>query len=613
MLDRTRVRPEAIWFGHDQPTSFAMLHRPDVATGAGVVICNTLGFEGLIAHRPFRHLAETLTDNGYTVLRLDYESTGDALGSASNPADSDALLDSIHDAVDLLRGDESCSTVSLVGIRIGAALACRYAIDHPVDRLVLWAPSDRGALYVRELKALNRLSVASRPAQGPADTATPTSPLLEVVGFEFAPSLLDHLAKIDLVAELDRAPARRVLVLDRDDTSPATALVGALCATGTDVDHRVVGGWHDFMVSDETQSEMPVDALDDISDWMCSEPAGGAGRTEVTDLRDRRDLVLRGAVDSTGLDAAITERPVWIDGLFALVTEPASDRRSRRALVIMANTGSVNRSGPGRLYVQLARRWANLGFTVIRVDLGGTGDSKAPSNSVENLPYSVTRTSELLSTVAWARANTDIDDVTLFGICSGAYHSFHAAVQQRNVDRLILVNPAIFYLGSDDTVGNSTGKAVIAAYNLQRPGFVRSQVSVALRNPRLLLPFVRRAVRGLVYLWGARTRHALGRIGIPLREPQDLARDLALLAGSGITTLAVFAAAEPGARYLRAFGGATLDRLIADGAVSVVDIDGGDHVFSPPAARQAMTDVVTRHLETVRPALSLVGLTPQEA
>ena len=117
----------------------------------------------------------------------------------------------------------------------------------------------------------------------------------------------------------------------------------------------------------------------------------------------------------------------------------------------------------------------------------------------------------------------------------------------------------------------------------------------------------------MIYLWAARIRRILGRIGISLREPEDLPRDLNALASQDITTLAVFAAAEPGARYLRAFGGSTLSRLVARGAVTVIDIDGGDHVFSPPDARRTMADAVTGHLETVRPALSLVGAARKEA
>src|SRR4051812_12883387 len=138
MDEHLTTRPEAIWFGHDRGRSFAMLHRPEHPSGKAVVICNTLGFDGLLAHRPFRHLAEELAAQGFTVLRLDYQGIGDASGGVDEPAHMNGLLDNIHDAVELVRTRERCSTVSLIGIRIGATLACRYALDHPVDSLVLW-------------------------------------------------------------------------------------------------------------------------------------------------------------------------------------------------------------------------------------------------------------------------------------------------------------------------------------------------------------------------------------------------------------------------------------------------------------------------------------------
>src|SRR4051812_41049190 len=105
--------PEAVWFGGEGARSFGMLHRPARPTGRGVVICNTLGFEGLLAHRPFRHLAEALVAQGCTVLRLDYSGTGDAFGDLAQPVDIEGLLASIDDGVELLRGQGRCTAISL--------------------------------------------------------------------------------------------------------------------------------------------------------------------------------------------------------------------------------------------------------------------------------------------------------------------------------------------------------------------------------------------------------------------------------------------------------------------------------------------------------------------
>ena len=51
------------------------------------------------------------------------------------------------------------------------------------------------------------------------------------------------------------------------------------------------------------------------------------------------------------------------------------------------NAGSIHRVGPNRSFVRMARRFADLGYPVLRMDLSGIGDSPAPAGCVENLPY----------------------------------------------------------------------------------------------------------------------------------------------------------------------------------------------------------------------------------
>src|SRR5215475_3162536 len=49
--------------------------------------------------------------------------------------------------------------------------------------------------------------------------------------------------------------------------------------------------------------------------------------------------------------------------------------------VIILNAGVLHRVGPHRLHVLLARRLAASGFTGLRLDLGGIGDSIASSDA----------------------------------------------------------------------------------------------------------------------------------------------------------------------------------------------------------------------------------------
>lgn len=597
MLDETAPAAEAVWFGRSGPSSFAMVHRPVRPTGEGVVVCNTLGFDGLLAHRPFRHLAEALAGLGFTVVRLDYAGTGDATGGHQDPHQVARYLDSIGDALHLLGDREGCTRFSLVSVRAGTCLATRYALEHPgLDRLVLWAPCASGRRYVRELRAMARLAAASRRADDPGPVEDGTDPL-EVVGFEFTDETLDDLASLDLMDSITHPPAARVLVLDRDDLPPSDGVVEALRAVGTRVDHQRGSGWASFAVPDETNSVMPAASLAAITGWMAESTP-----KDQTPLAERRSWD-EALVVAERLEGGHTERAAWIDDqIFAVITEPRHPRWSRRSAVIVSNTGSVSHTGPGRLHVQLARTWVRLGFTVVRVDLGGTGNSPAPAGQEENRPYDDARIDELRRTIDWVRAETDVDDISLFGICSGAFASFHAALAGADVQRLVLVNPLVFHLDEQHSTDRSAGRAFRAAYSLRRPWVVRAHLRAALARPAELPRFLQRAFQGARHLITASVHRRLERVGIHRERSTELARDLERLDRDGTAVLAVFAAGEAGLAYLRAFGGTTLDHLVEHGATTVVEIEGGDHVFSPPAARAELIRRATAFLDAAPPA-----------
>ncbi len=56
--------------------------------------------------------------------------------------------------------------------------------------------------------------------------------------------------------------------------------------------------------------------------------------------------------------------------------DPARGPPRRAALCVLVNAGMVAKSGPWRLYVEVARRLAHAGVATLRFDLGGIGDSR---------------------------------------------------------------------------------------------------------------------------------------------------------------------------------------------------------------------------------------------
>jgi pimeloyl-ACP methyl ester carboxylesterase len=135
------------------------------------VICNPVGAEYVYAHRSLRHLASRLAQRGFHVLRFDYYGTGD---SAGNDADAsiDAMQEDVEFAIEAARDIAGVNRVTLIGLRLGAAIASRAAARQPdeVESLVLWDPLDAPA--VPEGLAARSLLVTTDPA-GTGDDAGP--------------------------------------------------------------------------------------------------------------------------------------------------------------------------------------------------------------------------------------------------------------------------------------------------------------------------------------------------------------------------------------------------------------------------------------------------------
>ena len=64
------------------------------------------------------------------------------------------------------------------------------------------------------------------------------------------------------------------------------------------------------------------------------------------------------------------------NGLFGILTSPDDDAKLADAPVaIILNAGIVHRVGPFRMHVDIARQLAAKGFSTLRMDLSGLGDS----------------------------------------------------------------------------------------------------------------------------------------------------------------------------------------------------------------------------------------------
>jgi pimeloyl-ACP methyl ester carboxylesterase len=104
------------------------------------------------AHRACRQLAMLLAKKGYHVLRFDYSGTGNSSGDVDS-ASLPRWIDDAGLAIDELKEMSDVASVSLVGLRLGAAIAALATVGRTdVSRLVAWDPIVAGRDYIATLQ-----------------------------------------------------------------------------------------------------------------------------------------------------------------------------------------------------------------------------------------------------------------------------------------------------------------------------------------------------------------------------------------------------------------------------------------------------------------------------
>ena len=120
-------------------------------------------------------------------------------------------------------------------------------------------------------------------------------------------------------------------------------------------------------------------------------------------------------------------------GLFGIRTTPLE--RSSSVGLIMLNSGMLPCAGPFRLHVELARAVSSLGFTTIRLDQSGKGESPTrPGVSV--VESALLDFDEVIADLS----RLGIQRTILMGMCSGAVDALRIAEQRESVVGLVLLD-----------------------------------------------------------------------------------------------------------------------------------------------------------------------------
>jgi len=124
--------------------------------------------------------------------------------------------------------------------------------------------------------------------------------------------------------------------------------------------------------------------------------------------------------------------------LIGIMTEPgAAGWIKRKPAVLFWNAGILHRVGPYRLYVDMARNLAKMGFLTVRFDLSGKGDSEPRRDKLLEKERAIRDVREVMDLVS---TKTGIEKFVLIGLCSGADEAFPTAVEDRRVAGLVMLD-----------------------------------------------------------------------------------------------------------------------------------------------------------------------------
>jgi len=566
---RTLPCPRPTYFGPADRPLFGIVHRPPSPwTGARILLCAPLGYEGLFSYLTLNDLAVRLAEaTSAVVMRFDYDGAGDSAGADDDDDRIRRALASIDHAIEHLKGlSDAPGRLLIVGLRAGALLAaCAAAKRDDVSAIALWAPCASGKAFVREQKVFSQMTESSPPAP-PGLGRSWGERGFEANGHVFTDAMVRALEALSF-AGLETPPAPDILLLHRADM-PALRIPPGWSRAA--VEELSVPGYSEMM-EPPWLWKSPDQAMQMLCDWARRIVVSG----EVS-LPSNCDRGQEHAVVAHG----IVERPVRFGaggGRFGILTRP--DQGPSSGAVVLVTSTYGYRVGPNRINVELARRLAAAGISTLRLDVRGVGDSRDEPGSPPGSPYQTDAIDDVVQAVRYLEAE-GYRRIALHGVCAGAFLAWQAALVLDGSIGLVLANLETFVPIPYDRENHL---AFIA-------GAPRRE------SPRTAADKARRIFERLPRLVDKVTTIVLAHLPSTFR-PDGLPAQLVRLGRRGSKVILVFGDDDPGLHQyllrtgLRHFG------LWRSGVVKIVTIAGADHSFTPRWAVERLSSVVTGELE----------------
>jgi hypothetical protein len=403
----------------------------------------------------------------------------------------------------------------------------------------------------------------------------------------------EDIKAINLLAEPVKV-SEGVLIAVRDDRPADDSLLQKMLAEHANVLQLSLPGFADMM-AEPHNTIVPFSAIDSMVQWLVNATADEYDQPGMA--YDNLRLVL---MDSPAQGVIqLQEQSHWYDDqqqLFAVSSCPAAGCNPSLPAIILANSGSVHHVGPNRVYTQIARAFASLGYFVLRLDIEGLGDSCKPDVERENHPYQPRAEMNIYQAMHYLSEQGIANQFIVGGICSGAHTAFHCALQAVAENRrsllkeVLLINPLTFYWHEGMSL------AIPAeAQNLHDTAYYRQSLRNWDKWKKLLTG---KAATGYIMRYaGERIKNLVkeqlkGINEVLFNQQSQLAADFKRITDSGIRIRFLLSSTDPGYDILKSQARRALRKGLANKTITLDLIDGADHTFSKKGKRDQLLDVI---------------------
>lgn len=259
--------------------------------------------------------------------------------------------------------------------------------------------------------------------------------------------------------------------------------------------------------------------------------------------------------------------------LVGVLTEPVGSAPTpSRPGVVILNAGVLHRVGPNRLHVRFARVLAEMGFTVLRFDFSGIGDSPPREGSQGRAASTREEVREALDLLA---ASHQLERFLVVGICSGADNGLQAAVHDPRIVGAVLIDG--YNLPSIAFVLHLYRQRFMSAWGWARLLTGRSEIWSAVR---------------MILASPRKERPAQARVESSLPSHASYIRQIRTVADRGTRLLLVYTAKSPAYFNYRNLLQKRIPAWTSHDRITVEYFENADHTFTLRSAQASLVDLV---------------------